>query len=101
MVKAFDSRRQKVVEGLNNLPGVTCKVPRGAFYAFPNISATGLSSRDMQEALLERLGVATVSGTSFGQYGEGYLRLSYAASLESIGEAFDRMRPFLDETVAS
>jgi len=101
MVNAFDGRRKKVVEGLNALPGITCKTPRGAFYAFPNITGTGLSAREMQEALLEKLGVATVSGTSFGQYGEGYLRLSYAASLESIAEAFDRMRPFLDEVVGA
>lgn len=101
MVEAFDSRRRKIVEGLNQLPGVSCVMPRGAFYAFPNIKGTGLSARDIQHDLLEKQGIATVSGTSFGQYGEGYLRLSYAASLANIDEAINRMRPYLEQITAS
>jgi aspartate/methionine/tyrosine aminotransferase len=69
--------------------------PGGAFYGFPNITGTGLDARALQSELLEQAGVATVAGTSFGEYGEGYLRFSYAASREAIGEAMERIRNFL------
>ena len=95
MVKAFDARRKVVVEELNKLPGVFCVEPGGAFYAFPNISRTGLRAREFERRLLEDAGVATVAGTSFGGYGEGFLRLSYANSTENIREAIRRMDGWL------
>ena len=97
MVAAFDRRRRLVVDELNAIPGVRCIEPGGAFYAFPNIEATGLSSKELEGALLEQAGVATIAGTSFGQYGEGYLRISYAASRETIRDAMGRVRAFLAE----
>ncbi len=97
MVAAFDRRRRLVVDELNAIPGVRCIEPGGAFYAFPNIEATGLSSKELEGALLEQAGVATIAGTSFGQYGEGYLRISYAASRETIRDAMGRVRSFLAE----
>lgn len=95
MVAAFDARRKVVVEELNKLPGVSCVEPGGAFYAFPNISRTGLKAREFERRLLEDAGVATVAGTSFGSYGEGFLRLSYANSTENIREAIRRMDGWL------
>jgi aspartate/methionine/tyrosine aminotransferase len=83
----FRVRRDAVVTGLNRLPGVTCAVPRGAFYAFPNVTATGLGSKELADRLLDEAGVAVLSGTAFGAYGEGYLRLSYANTLENIERA--------------
>jgi aspartate aminotransferase len=91
MVKAFDDRRKAIVAALNKLPGVTCVEPGGAFYAFPNITGTGLTSREMENVLLQDAGVAALSGTSFGTGGEGYLRLSYANSLDNIAEAMRRI----------
>ena len=95
MVAAFDERRKVVVEELNAIPGFRCIEPGGAFYAFPNITGTGIGARDLQDLLLEEVGVATVSGTSFGAYGEGYLRISYANSVENIREAMERIRSCL------
>jgi aspartate/methionine/tyrosine aminotransferase len=95
MVAAFDARRRAIVKGLNDIPGLTCLEPGGAFYVFPNITGTGLTSRQMEAKLLYEAGVATVSGASFGEMGEGYLRLSYANSLENIEEALSRMRDCL------
>lgn len=95
MVSAFEERRQVIVDGLNGLSGVTCREPAGAFYTFPNIAGTGLSSAELQNQLLEQAGVATVAGTSFGALGEGYIRFSYAASLEEITESIQRMDDFL------
>lgn len=95
MRQAFDERRRVLLTGLNQLPGVRCVDCHGAFFAMPNITATGFSSRELQDGLLERAGVATVSGTSFGIYGEGYLRFSYAADKAEIEEAVERMRKFL------
>jgi aspartate aminotransferase len=91
MVAAFRERRDVIVKGLNEIRGVRCNLPKGAFYAFPNISSTGMKSKEMEEYLLDEAGVATLSGTSFGKYGEGYLRLSYANSIENIEKALDRM----------
>ena len=87
----FRRRRDVVVPGLNALPGVSCVTPRGAFYAFPNITDTGLGAGALAERLLLDAGVAVLSGTAFGEYGEGYLRLSYANSLERIEEALSLM----------
>jgi len=95
MVAAFDARRKVVVEELNALPGFRCSEPGGAFYAFPNITGTGRSAADLQDRLLTEAGVATVAGTSFGAFGEGYLRISYANSTENIREAVRRIREFL------
>ncbi|MDF2764079.1 MAG: aspartate aminotransferase [Rhodospirillales bacterium] len=95
MVKAFDARRKVVVEELNKLPGISCVEPGGAFYAFPNISRTGMKAKEFERRLLEDAGVAAVAGTSFGSYGEGYLRLSYANSTENIREAIRRMDQWL------
>ena len=95
MVAEFDARRAVVVEGLNRLPGVRAATPKGAFYAFPNISATGWKAKPLASALLERAGVATVGGPDFGVHGEGYIRLSYANSTENIRRALGRIGDFL------
>lgn len=99
MVKEFKSRRQVIVDGLNTLPGVSCTTPGGAFYAFPNIQKTGLSSDVLATRILQEAGVALLPGTAFGQYGEGYLRLSYANSLDNIKEALHRLQKFFSELV--
>ena len=91
MVAEFRRRRDVIVEGLNAIPGFRCTVPAGAFYAFPNISGTGLSSKELSDLLLHDAGVACLSGTAFGRFGEGYLRFSYATSLENIKEALARI----------
>jgi len=91
MMQAFDERRHVIVDGLNALPGVTCRMPGGAFYAFPNISATGMDSARIQTRMLEDAGVAVIAGTSFGAYGEGYVRFSYANSVENIRAALERI----------
>ena len=96
MLAEFRRRRDAVVEGLNALPNVSCATPRGAFYAFPNVSGTGFSSRELADALLDEAGVAVLAGTSFGGYGEGYLRLSYANSLENLEEALAAMKALLE-----
>jgi aspartate aminotransferase len=95
MVAEFRRRRDAFVAGLNTLPGFRCRVPEGAFYAFPCIQDTGLSSRELADRLLNEAGVACLSGTAFGEYGEGYLRFSYANSLENLEEAVRRMRDWL------
>jgi len=96
MVAAFAERRQMIIKALNALPGFRCAVPGGAFYAFPNISATGFDSRTLQSRLLDETGVATISGTSFGAFGDGYLRFSYAASLAALEEAVARIKAWLE-----
>ena len=95
MVSAFNERRSVIVNGLNAINGFSCKTPIGAFYAFPNISETGLSSRKMQDLLLNEASVATVAGTSFGHLGEGYIRFSYANSVENIKIALNRIETIL------
>jgi aspartate/methionine/tyrosine aminotransferase len=97
MVAAFAERRKVIVRSLNQLPGVTCVEPGGAFYAFPNVTGSGLTSKQFQDGLLNEAGVATLSGTSFGAFGEGYLRFSYANSIENIEEAMRRIGKFLVE----
>jgi aspartate/methionine/tyrosine aminotransferase len=91
MVAEFRQRRDLVVDGLNRIPGVSCQRPRGAFYVFPNVKSFGRPSKEIATFLLEDAGVAVLGGTAFGEYGEGYLRLSYAASRETIREALDRI----------
>ncbi|MCH8182840.1 MAG: pyridoxal phosphate-dependent aminotransferase [Proteobacteria bacterium] len=95
MVRAFDERRKIIVEELNALPGFSCVTPLGAFYAFPNITGTGKSAAELQNLMLNEAGVATVAGTSFGAFGEGYVRFSYANSAENIREAMRRIRKLL------
>jgi len=97
MVAEFDKRRKIVVEELNKLPGVSCITPKGAFYAFPNVSQTGFKAKALASKLLEEAGVATIGGPDFGIHGEGYLRLSYANSAENIRRAIGRMAEFLAE----
>ncbi|KFC63656.1 Aspartate aminotransferase B [Bosea sp. LC85] len=101
MVAEFDRRRKAVVAGLNALPDVSCAVPKGAFYAFPNISKTGWKAKKLASALLEDAGVATIGGPDFGVHGEGYIRLSYANSLENIERALERMKSFLASAQAA
>jgi aspartate aminotransferase len=96
MVAAFAERREMIVEALNGLPGFGCVRPGGAFYTFPNVTGTGLDARALQGRLLDEAGVATISGTSFGAFGEGYLRFSYANSREAIAEAIERIRRLLE-----
>ena len=95
MVAEFDRRRRAIVDGLNALPGFRTAVPKGAFYAFPNIAGTGWQAKPLASALLEQAGVATIGGPDFGVFGEGYLRFSYANSLENIEIALDRVAQFL------
>jgi len=95
MLKEFDARRKIVVDGLNNLPNVSAATPKGAFYAFPNISKTGWKAKKLASALLEEAGVATIGGPDFGVHGEGYIRLSYANSADNIRKALARMGEFL------
>ena len=92
MVAEFRRRRDAFVAGLNTIPGFHCVAPEGAFYAFPNITGTGLKSKELADRLLNEAGVAGLSGTSFGEYGEGYLRFSYANSLENLMDAVERIR---------
>jgi len=94
MVAEFKVRRDMLVDGLNAIEGITCKKPRGAFYVFPNISALGLTSKQVETRLLEEFGVAALAGTSFGAFGEGYLRFSYANSQENIRKALKRFAEF-------
>jgi aspartate/methionine/tyrosine aminotransferase len=91
MLAEFRRRRQFIVDGLNAIPGISCVLPKGAFYAFPNISRLGVDSRTFANLLLDEYGVATLSGTAFGSYGEGYLRISYANSIENIDKALGRI----------
>src|SRR6202041_3035902 len=91
MRNQFQARRDVVVAGLNKIKGFSCRMPKGAFYAFPNITETGWKSKPLADALLEQAGVAALSGTSFGSFGEGYLRFSVANSLENLQQALERI----------
>jgi aspartate/methionine/tyrosine aminotransferase len=97
MVAEFRKRREIIVEGLNRIKGVTCKKPKGAFYVFPNITGTGMRSKELSDYLLNEVGVAVLPGTSFGNYGEGYLRISFANSVENIKEALRRIEAALEK----
>jgi len=99
MVAEFRRRRDAIVAGLNRLPGVSCFKPRGAFYVFPNITGTGMTSKECADLLLYEAGVACLAGTAFGALGEGYIRFSYANSLENIQLALERMEKLLASRV--
>ena len=99
MVAEFRRRRDAIVEGLNAIPGITCLRPAGAFYVFPNIQALQMKSAEAERVLLEESGVAALSGTAFGSHGEGYLRFSYANSIENIREALRRIQALVDGQV--
>jgi aspartate/methionine/tyrosine aminotransferase len=92
MVAEFRRRRDAMVAGLNEVPGFRCTLPAGAFYAFPNVAGTGIASKDLADLLLSEAGVASLNGGAFGRYGDGYLRLSYANSLDNILEAIERIK---------
>lgn len=96
MVAEFKKRRDIVVAGLNQINGVSCILPKGAFYVFPNVSRVPMSTRDLASLLLNEAGVAVLSGTAFGKYGEGYLRLSYANSVENLNEGLRRMKKAIE-----
>ena len=95
MVEEFKKRRDIIVNGLNSIKGISCRKPEGAFYAFPNITETGMSSKEAADFLLNNAGVATLAGLSFGSCGEGYLRLSYANSISNIELALERIEKAL------
>ncbi len=95
MLEEFRARRALVVDALNSMPGVTCRVPRGAFYAFPNVTGVGLDADTLATRLLDEAGVALLSGTAFGAAGAGHLRISYATSRERLAEGLQRMGAFL------
>jgi aspartate/methionine/tyrosine aminotransferase len=96
MVEEFRVRRELVVDGLDALPGVTCRVPRGAFYAFPNVSGVSIGADELADRLLQEAGVAVLAGSAFGRHGTQNLRISYANSRENLALALDRMRVFLE-----
>ena len=98
MVAEFRRRREVIVDGLNDIEGFRCMKPRGAFYAFPNITGTGMNSRELGEHLLYKAGVAVLPGASFGEFGEGYLRLSFANSVENIRKALERIEESLGKS---
>jgi aspartate/methionine/tyrosine aminotransferase len=91
MLEEFRARRDIIVDGLNQLPGIHCHKPKGAFYVFPNITETGKTSKEMETLLMNEAGVAVLAGTSFGEYGEGYIRLSYANSQDNIRRALEKI----------
>ncbi|MEC8961615.1 MAG: aminotransferase class I/II-fold pyridoxal phosphate-dependent enzyme, partial [Pseudomonadota bacterium] len=97
LVTDFDLCGKVFVKGLIRLPGFRCRTPGGAFYVFPNIEETGLDARSLQKRLLEEAGVATVAGTSFGHLGEGFIRFSYANSVDNIENALERIASLLAE----
>jgi len=100
MIAEFRRRREVIVAGLNAIDGISCQLPGGAFYVFPSVKALGLPSQKIEEHLLQRAGVAALSGTAFGRYGEGYLRFSYANSVEAITAALDAVAAVLPELQA-
>jgi len=95
MVRSYDARRKLLVKGLNSLSRLTCIMPKGAFYTFPNIKDTGMKSKEFAEKLFNEVRVAVVPGSTFGDSGEGYVRCSYSVSRENISEALERMEAFL------
>ena len=97
MKREFQRRRDRMVSRLNTIPGFSCKLPKGAFYVFPNITGTGWRSKELASALLEDAGVACLAGTAFGQFGEGYIRMSVANSIENIELALDRIEQWARE----
>ncbi|MBS3781794.1 MAG: pyridoxal phosphate-dependent aminotransferase [Candidatus Thermoplasmatota archaeon] len=99
IMEHFAERREAIVSGLNEVPGFSCIYPKGAFYVFPNIKETGMESEELADLLLEEAGVCLLPGTAFGDQGEGYLRLSYASSLEEIEKGIDRMKEAMEKIV--
>jgi aspartate/methionine/tyrosine aminotransferase len=97
MVEEFRKRREVIVSGLNKIKGITCKKPHGAFYVFPNIKSFGMESKKLADLILQNAGVAVLSGTAFGAYGEGYLRLSFANSVPNIEKAIKRISDTVKE----
>jgi aspartate/methionine/tyrosine aminotransferase len=100
MVEEFRKRREVIVDGLNAIPGISCLQPAGAFYVFPNVKELGVPSKAVADFLLDRAGVAALSGTAFGAEGEGYMRFSYANSIEALQEALDAIESSLPELKA-
>jgi aspartate aminotransferase len=96
MVAEFKRRREVILKGLNSIKGFSCLMPDGAFYAFPNITKTGYKSKELADKILYEAGVATLAGTSFGKFGEGYLRISYANSVENINLAISKIKEILE-----
>ncbi|MHA1347269.1 MAG: pyridoxal phosphate-dependent aminotransferase [Candidatus Heimdallarchaeaceae archaeon] len=96
MMEAFKERRDAIVKGLNEIPGFSCLTPQGAFYAFPNIKETGMNSKEIADRILYKAGVCCLPGSSFGPYGEGYLRFSYATSIENINQAMKQIKESFD-----
>jgi aspartate/methionine/tyrosine aminotransferase len=101
MVAEFQRRRDAIVDGLNSIPGFRCLRPHGAFYVFPNIEGTGMKSQEIADYLLYEGGVACLSGTAFGQYGEGFIRFSYATSIENINEAIARVKKAMEKKLGT
>jgi aspartate/methionine/tyrosine aminotransferase len=97
MVAAFKERRDLLVDGLNQVPGFRCVRPAGAFYVFPNVEESGIESKALADYLLEEAGVAVLSGDGFGRYGQGFIRLSYANSIENVERALDRIRQAVEK----
>jgi aspartate/methionine/tyrosine aminotransferase len=95
MVKEFKRRRDVIVDGLNSVPGFKCLRPKGAFYVFPNIEGTGMASRPLADLLMNEAGVVALAGTAFGRFGEGFLRFSYANSVENIQKALEQIKQTL------
>jgi aspartate/methionine/tyrosine aminotransferase len=96
MVKVFQHRRDLVVDGLNAIPGVRCAKPQGAFYAFPNITGTGMDEHELADRLLTEAGVAVLPGTAFGAAGKGFIRLAYTQSEDELKTGLDRIRQFIE-----
>jgi aspartate/methionine/tyrosine aminotransferase len=99
MSNEFRRRRDAFVAGLNKIKGFSCRMPKGAFYAFPNITRTGWSSKKLADALLDEAGVAALAGTAFGAHGEGYLRFSVANSLENLNKALARIEEWVGKNL--
>ena len=99
MCAEFKRRSEFFVTGLNRIKGFSCILPKGAFYVFPNITKTGWKSKPLADALLEQTGVAALSGTAFGRFGEGYLRFSVANSMENLGKALERIGPWAEKNL--
>lgn len=97
MILEYKKRRDAIVSGLNSLPGISCVVPQGAFYAFPNITGTGMTSEEFAEFALEKAGVTLLPGTNFGEHGKGYVRLSYATSIDNIKQAIENLKKALEQ----
>lgn len=97
MVREYEKRRNAIVEALNSIKGISCKKPSGAFYAFPNVTKTGMNSKELMMHLLNKAHVAALHGTAFGEHGEGYMRFSYATSLENIKEGMEKVKAAIEE----